>query len=63
MTCRNVDTSGVKSCAAGTQTGAMMTYDNEGRLATWTAPSNTTASDQFLYDNEGNRVLQRTMPP
>jgi RHS repeat-associated protein len=37
-----------------------MTYDNEGRLATWTAPSGTTASDQFLYDNAGNRVLQRS---
>jgi YD repeat-containing protein len=36
-----------------------MSYDNEGRLASWTAPSGTTASDSFLYDNEGNRVLQR----
>ncbi len=32
MTCRNVDTSGSQSCASGTQTGATMSYDNEGRL-------------------------------
>ncbi len=25
----------------------------------WTAPSGTIATDGFLYDNEGNRVLQR----
>ena len=59
MTCRNVDTTTAHSCDA-TQTGATMTYDNEGRLDTWTAPSGTTASDQFLYDNSGNRVLQRS---
>ena len=39
MTCRNVDSSGSQSCASGTQTGATMNYDNEGRLTTWTAPS------------------------
>ncbi len=60
MTCRNVDSSGAQSCASGAQTGATMSYDNEGRLASWTAPGGTTASDQFLYDNEGNRVLQRS---
>lgn len=37
-----------------------MTYDNEGRLVSWTASSGTTASDEFLYDAEGNRVLQRS---
>ncbi len=37
-----------------------MTYDAEGRMDSWTTPSGTTASDKFLYDNEGNRVLQRT---
>jgi hypothetical protein len=36
-----------------------MSYDNEGRLASWTTPGGTTATDSFLYDNEGNRVLQR----
>src|SRR5579884_574791 len=59
MTCRNVDTGNGHTCGNG-QTGATMTYDNEGRLATWAAPSGTTASDSFLYDNEGNRVLPRT---
>ena len=60
MTCRNVDPSGSQSCASGAQTGATMSYDNEGRLTSWAAPTGITASDQFLYDNEGNRVLQRT---
>ena len=34
-----------------------MTYDNEGRLASWTAPSGTNATETYLYDNQGNRVL------
>ncbi|GHO64332.1 hypothetical protein KSC_032240 [Ktedonobacter sp. SOSP1-52] len=37
-----------------------MTYDSEGRLDTWTAPSGTASSDQFLYDSSGSRVLQRS---
>jgi RHS repeat-associated protein len=59
MTCRNVDPTTAHSCDAS-QTGATMTYDNEGNLATWTAPSGTTASDAsqtgatMTYDNEGN---------
>ncbi len=60
LTCRNVDTGSGHTCAGGTPTGASMIYDNEGRLISWTAPSGTTASDQFLYDAKGNRVLQRT---
>jgi RHS repeat-associated protein len=35
-----------------------MSYDNEGHLTSWTAPSGTTGSQQNLYDAEGNRVLQ-----
>jgi RHS repeat-associated protein len=58
MTCRNTDTTSGHTCGSS-PTGALMSYDNEGRLASWTAPSGTTASDSFLYDNEGNRVLQR----
>src|SRR6266568_3324546 len=58
MTCRNTDTTSGHTCGSS-PTGALMSYDNEGRLASWTAPSGTTASDGFLYDNEGNRVLQR----
>src|SRR5579883_322813 len=60
MTCRNVDTTSAHSCDS-TQSGAIMTYDNQGQLASWTAPSGTSANEQFLYDNEGNRVLQRTV--
>jgi RHS repeat-associated protein len=58
MTCRNVDTSSGHSCSGSNPTGAALSYDNEGRLTSWTAPSGTTASDTFLYDAEGNRVLQ-----
>ena len=36
-----------------------MSYDNEGRLSSWIAPGAAMISDQFLYDNAGNRVLQR----
>jgi RHS repeat-associated protein len=37
-----------------------MTYDNEGQLESWQAPSGTNETDQFLYDGDGQRVLQRT---
>ncbi len=58
MSCRNTDTTSGHTCGSS-PTGALMSYDNEGRLASWTAPTGTTTSDGFLYDNEGNRVLQR----
>jgi YD repeat-containing protein len=57
LTCRNTDTTSGHTCAGSTPTGAVMTYDNQGRLAGWTAPSGTSASETYLYDNEGNRVL------
>ncbi|MEO6892195.1 MAG: RHS repeat-associated core domain-containing protein [Ktedonobacteraceae bacterium] len=57
MTCRNIDSGSSHTCGA-TPTGAQMTYDSEGRLASWTVPSGTTSSINYLYDNEGNRVLQ-----
>ncbi len=60
MTCRNVDTTTAHTCGGSTPSGAAMTYDNEGRLVTWTAPSGTSANTKYLYDNEGNRVLYRT---
>ncbi len=60
MTCRTTDTTGSQSCAAGTQTGATMSYDNVGRLVSWTAPTGLGENDQYLYDNEGNRVLTRS---
>ena len=44
---------------SGTQTGASLSYDNEGRLGTWqNTPSSPTTTDSFLYDGEGNRVEQ-----
>jgi YD repeat-containing protein len=57
LLCRNTDTTSGHTCAGSTPTGAVMTYDNQGRLAGWTAPSGTSASETYLYDNEGNRVL------
>lgn len=60
MTCRNIDTTTAHTCANGSATGASLSYDVEGRLDSWTAPGGTTANDKFLYDNEGNRVLQRS---
>jgi RHS repeat-associated protein len=59
MTCRNTDTGSGHTCGSS-PTGALMSYDNEGRLASWTAPTGTSATDSFLYDNEGNRVLQES---
>jgi hypothetical protein len=32
MTCRNTDTTTGHSCGSGSLTGALMTYDNEGRM-------------------------------
>ncbi|HUY79062.1 MAG TPA: RHS repeat-associated core domain-containing protein [Ktedonobacterales bacterium] len=56
MTCRAPTAS--QTCA-GTPTGATLTYDNEGRLATWqNTPSSPTTTDSFLYDGEGNRIEQ-----
>jgi RHS repeat-associated protein len=59
MICRNTDRTGAHTCSGPSPNGVGMTYDNKGRLISWTASSGTTASDQFLYDAEGNRVLQR----
>jgi len=60
MVCRNIASGTGHACGGSSPNGAAMTYDAAGRLATWTAPSGTTASDSFLYDNAGNRVLQTT---
>jgi RHS repeat-associated protein len=57
MTCRNTDTTGSQTGAGNTPTGATMSYDAQGQLATWNAPSGTVGSAHYLYDNEGNRVL------
>jgi RHS repeat-associated protein len=60
LTCRNSDTTSGHTCAGSSPSGAVMSYDNEGRLSRWTAPSGTNASEHFLYDTEGNLVLTRT---
>ena len=57
MTCRNTDTTSAHTCAGGSPTGAAMSYDSRGQLATWSAPSGTVGSAHYLYDIEGNRVL------
>ena len=40
-----------------------MTYDAQGRLSSWTAPSGISANEYLLYDNEGNLVLTGTVTP
>jgi RHS repeat-associated protein len=57
MTCRNIDTTTAHTCGGSSPTGATMSYDPQGQLASWTAPSGTVGSAHYLYDNEGNRVL------
>jgi YD repeat-containing protein len=58
MTCRAPTSS---STCAGTQTGAQLTYDNEGRLLHWqNAPTSPTSTADFAYDGEGNRVGQQS---
>jgi RHS repeat-associated protein len=57
LICRNIDITSGHTCAGSTPSGASMTYDNEGRLSSWSAASGTSASETSLYDNEGNQVL------
>jgi RHS repeat-associated protein len=57
LTCRAPSSS---TTCSGTQTGAQLSYDNEGRLTAWqNAPSSPTSTDNFLYDGEGHRVEQQ----
>ncbi len=63
MLCRNTDTTSGHTCSGSSPTGATMTYDAQGRLNSWTAPSGTSANEYMLYDNEGNLVLTRTVTP
>lgn len=45
---------------AGTQTGAQLSYDKEGRLSAWqNQPGNPTSQTSDLYDGEGQRVEQQ----
>ncbi len=55
MTCRS--TTSNTQCSTSSQTGQLMTYDNEGRMTAWQdAPSNPTNTEAMAYDGEGNRV-------
>lgn len=57
MTCR---ASSDSTTCSGTQTGAQLGYDNEGRFTTWqNTPTSPTSTDKYLYDGEGNRVEQQ----
>ncbi|HEU5377425.1 MAG TPA: RHS repeat-associated core domain-containing protein [Ktedonobacteraceae bacterium] len=55
--CRNVDTTTGHTCGGSIPTGALMSYDAQGRMVNWNAPSGTVGSAHSLYDNQGNRVL------
>ncbi|HXM54004.1 MAG TPA: RHS repeat-associated core domain-containing protein [Candidatus Dormibacteraeota bacterium] len=48
------------STCAGTQTGALLGYNNEGELSAWqNAPSSPSTTAAFLYDGQGQRVAQQ----
>ncbi len=58
MTCRTPTSA--TTCTGLSPTGAHLSYDNEGRLAQWqSAPSNPSTTISYLYDGEGNRVVQQ----
>ena len=58
MTCRAP--SSATTCAGGSPTGQQLTWDAEGRLAAWqNTPTSPTLSASYLYDGEGNRVVQQ----
>ena len=53
MTCRAATSS---TTCSGRPTGAVLSFDNEGRLTAWqNTPTSPTTTDSFLYDGEGNR--------
>ncbi len=55
MTCRSTTSS--TQCSTSSQTGQLMTYDDEGRMTGWQdAPTNPTNTEQMAYDGEGARV-------
>ena len=52
--------SSATTCAGGAPTGQQLTWDAEGRLAAWqNTRSGPTLTAQYLYDGEGNRVVQQ----
>jgi len=59
MVCRAPTSSTTCAGSPSRYTGASLSYDNEGRLATWqNTPSSPTTTDSFLYDGEGQRIEQ-----
>jgi RHS repeat-associated protein len=47
---------------SGAPTGQSLTWDVEGRLANWqNATTNPTVTAKYLYDGEGNRVVQQVV--
>jgi RHS repeat-associated protein len=58
MTCRAPTTS--STCAGGSPTGAKLSYNTEGQLASWqNTPTSPTTTAGFLYDGAGQRVAQQ----
>jgi RHS repeat-associated protein len=55
MTCRAPNST---TTCSGTQTGAQLSYNNQGQLAEW---QYQTSTDAYLYDGQGNRVAQQTV--
>ena len=59
MTCRAP--SSATTCS-GTPNGQALTWDVEGHLSTWqNTTTNPTVTAKYLYDGEGNRVVQRVV--
>ncbi|MGH2502952.1 MAG: RHS repeat-associated core domain-containing protein, partial [Ktedonobacterales bacterium] len=58
MTCRAATSA--TTCAGSSPTGAALSYDNAGQLASWqnTPGSSPTQSASYLYDGAGQRVEQ-----
>ena len=57
MQCRAPSSS---TTCSGTKTGQSLTWDVEGRLATWqNTTTSPTVTTKYLYDGEGNRVVQQ----
>ena len=60
MQCRAPSSS--TACAGTTKTGQALTWDVEGRLSNWqNATTSPTVTAKYLYDGEGNRVVQQVV--
>src|SRR5207302_10085989 len=58
MTCRAPSTS---TTCTGTQTGAQLTYNNEGELTGWqNAPTSPSTTATILYDGQARRLAQQS---